>query len=152
VKFLKKFEILWSDIDMNGHMKHVSYSNYATNVRTGYLYSCGITMENFKAWNIGPVILREFIEYIREVGFSDTIEIDLELLGISSDGKKWALQHNIYCKGKISARIQMEGGWLDIKKRSLVKPLVESFLAMNKSKKFKEIKTKRFYLGLKYNN
>jgi len=152
--YSKKFEILWSDIDMNGHMKHTSYSNYATNVRIGYLHSCDITMAEFSKWNMGPVIMREFIEYMREVKLGELIEIDLQLIGMSKDGKKWALRHNIYREKKIASRITMEGGWLGLSKRSLVEPpekLFKSFLAIKNVKDYKVISNRRFYLGLKFN-
>jgi acyl-CoA thioester hydrolase len=49
----------------------------------------------------------------------DTIEVDLQRLGLSPDGARWRLAHDLRKGEKAVARIVLLGGWLDLEKRRL---------------------------------
>jgi acyl-CoA thioester hydrolase len=104
-------------------MRHTAYGDYAVDVRVNYMLANGVILDTLKELNIGPVILKETNEYLREAVMGDVITIDLKLAGISSDGSSWILQHEIMKpNGKKSAILRIEGGWLDLQHRRLVAP------------------------------
>ena len=143
-EFWKEFEALWSHIDPNGHMRHTAYSDYATNVRVSFLEEIGLEIQDLNTLAIGPIILREFIEYRREILLQDKFKIDLQLAGASPDGIHWRIRHNIYrsSDAKLCCSILMEGSWIDFKTRkmcALPPELSEKFLAIKKTDDFKTL-------------
>ncbi len=141
--YSKKFEVLWVDVDMNGHLQHTAYSRYATNVRVGFFRDAlKINFENFGEQSLGPIVIREFIEYKREVRLNDIIEIDMALAGVSANCARWLIRHQVHTHGKIACVINMEGAWLDLKLRKMGIPdyqISKSFDTITKTKDFKTI-------------
>ncbi len=124
LKYFKIFEVLWTDVDPNGHMRHTAYSDYSTNVRFGFLSSIGFNYYTLLELKIGPVIFHEFIEYKREVLLGDVIRIGVELKGSSADCNRWLMRHRIFNEklNKLVCVIHLEGGWLDLQTRKLCPP------------------------------
>ena len=142
-KYSKQFEALWVDVDMNGHLQHTAYSRYATNVRVGFFRDVLKTnFQGFSEQNLGPIVLKEFIEYKREVHLSDIMDIDIALAGVSADCGRWLIRHQAHVHGKVACIINMEGAWLDLKLRKMGIPnqqLIESFNKLAQTKDFKTL-------------
>ncbi|MBI1730322.1 acyl-CoA thioesterase [Candidatus Acetothermia bacterium] len=141
--YRKSFEIRWSDVDPNGHARHTSYSDYAAHVRFGFMFEHGISYERLEAMGVGPVILKEELDYLRETKLSEKIEIEYSSLGLSKDGSHWKLRHDIFnSSGKRSVRITLSGGWIDMKSRKLIVPpdeLFQIFQKIPQEKNFREL-------------
>jgi acyl-CoA thioester hydrolase len=122
-RYAKTFTVRWADCDVNAHMRNTAYSEYAIEVRVGYLAEHGFAFERFVELGFGPVILREEIDYLREVRLGESVEVDLTLLGLSPECARFRFGHAFTsASGKPSARIVLAGGWLDLKTRKLIAP------------------------------
>ena len=82
-RYAKTFTVRWADCDVNGHMRNTAYSEYAIDVRMAFLAEHGFGFEQFVASGFGPVLLREEIDYLRELKLGDTVEVDFTQLGLS---------------------------------------------------------------------
>lgn len=122
-RYAKIFTVRWADCDANGHMRNTAYSEYAIDVRIAFLDEHGFGYEQFVASGFGPVILREEIDYLRELKMNETVEVDFRQLGTSADGARFRLEHAFTkSNGKPAARIVLDGGWMDMRTRRLAPP------------------------------
>lgn len=137
MKFEKHFEPIWADMDPNNHMRHTAYNDYAAEVRVTFLSANGYTMENLLKMNLGAVLFSEETRFYREIRQGDKLKIDVEILGLSADGKYWSMVHHLYKNNdKLSALIKVEGAWIDLKTRKIKEPpreILEHFLSLPKS-------------------
>jgi acyl-CoA thioester hydrolase len=122
----------WADMDFNGHMKNTAYLDKAADVRQMFLIEHGFPVEEFLRRRIGPVVMKDEVEYFREVGLQQQIKVTYALAGHAPDGSRFLLRHEIYrSDGKLSARVTSAGGWLDLTARKLIAPPEELLAAMN---------------------
>ncbi len=119
----RTFHVRWSDVDANGHARNTSYSEYATDVRVSLFAASGFDWARFQAAGIGPVILREDIEYLRETMLGEALRVDMHVVAASPDGARWRIRHDVVKEsGEQAARLTVTGGWLDLQARRLVVP------------------------------
>lgn len=145
--FEKTFDPIWADFDPNNHMRHTAYNNYAAEVRVALLTAKGYNMEKMLELDLGPVLLTEKTKFFREIRQGERLRVDVELLGLSEDGRFWNMRHHVYKNGnKLSAIIQVEGAWIDLKTRKIKVPpkdITEHFLSIPKSEDFQPIEKRR---------
>ncbi|HET6410739.1 MAG TPA: thioesterase family protein [Anaeromyxobacter sp.] len=123
--YKQSFVVRWSECDQNGHLRNTAYSEYGIETRIGFLADRGFSVRRLRELGIGPVILREELDYLREVHLAEEIEVDFQRLGLSPDGARWRLAHDLRRRGEPVARIVLLGGWLDLEKRRLTPPFPE---------------------------
>jgi acyl-CoA thioester hydrolase len=113
----------WGDMDFNAHMKNTAFLDKAADVRMLFFAENGFPMAEFSRLRIGPVIMKDEIEYRKEVGLLQEIVITLMTAGGSPDGSRFLLRNEI-CRpdGTLCARVTSAGGWLDLAARKLVAP------------------------------
>ncbi len=122
----------WGDMDFNSHMKNTAYLDKSADVRQMFLREHGFPVEEFLRLRIGPVIMKDEVEYLKEVGLLEQITITYALAGQSSDGSRFLLRHEIFrADGKLSARVTSAGGWLNLAERKLIAPPAALLSAMN---------------------
>jgi acyl-CoA thioester hydrolase len=122
-RFTLPVTVRWSDCDANGHLRNTCYSEYAIEVRMAYLSSSGFGFDWLKANQIGPVVLREEIDYRRECGMGETLTVDFTALGLSEDGTRFKVGHELTkADGQVAARLVVHGGWMDLAARRLAPP------------------------------
>ena len=122
-RYAKTFPVRWADCDANGHMRNTAYSEYATEVRIAYLAEKGFTWEKFLASKLGPVLLHEYIDYMREARMGETVEVDFSVIGLSPDGARFKFEQDVWLPNrKKAARIIIAGGWMDLELRKLRLP------------------------------
>ncbi len=122
-RYAKTFTVRWADCDANGHMRNTAYSEYAVDARLGYLTERGFGFERMVEMGFGPVILREEIDYLREVRLGEAVEVEVAVLGLSPEGARFKYAHDFRkADGTPCARIVIAGGWLDLRARRLVAP------------------------------
>lgn len=142
--YAKTYAVRWADCDVNGHMRNTSYSEYGTDTRVSFLAEGGFGFDRFVANRIGPVILHEALDYLREVRLGDVIEVDLTVLGMSPDGARFKFEHDVWLPGrKKAARIVLAGGWMDLDRRKLRVPPDELLRLMQggpRAEPFEELK------------
>jgi len=123
----------WGDMDFNAHMRNTAFLDKSADVRMLFFADNGFSMDEFARLKLGPVVLKDEVEYRREVGLLQEIEVTLAVAGLSGDGSRFVLRNEILRPdGTLCARITSTGGWLDLATRKLVAP-PEALLAALRS-------------------
>jgi acyl-CoA thioester hydrolase len=121
--FARDFHVRWSDTDFNAHMRNTAYLDIAADLRMTFFETRGFSMREFERLRIGPVVVRDEIEYHREMRMLEPFRATLLLAGLSPDGGRFRLENAFYRRdGRLSARVTSSGGWLDLAARRLVPP------------------------------
>jgi acyl-CoA thioester hydrolase len=122
----------WADMDFNSHMKNTAYLDKAADVRQMFLMEHGFPAEEFLRLRLGPVVMKDEVEYFKEVGLQQKIEVNYALAGQAADGSRFLLRHEVFRPdGKLAARVTSAGGWLDLTARKLIEPPPALLAAMN---------------------
>ena len=141
--YTKEFEIRWSDVDANRHLRNSAYIDYMSHTRMSFMMENGLDQKHLVSYNLGPVAFYEHMYYFREVFPGKPVKVSLQLKGISEDGTYFQFLHNFYDeKGKNFARCEMMGAWIDMNTRKLTglpKELLDRFNAFEKSEDFEVI-------------
>lgn len=113
----------WGDMDFNGHMKNTAYLDASADVRMMFFSDHGFSMREFEKRGLGPVILRDELEYFRELRLLDPVRVTLTAAGLNEDGSRFRLRNEFFrADGERAARVTSTGGWLDLAKRRLAPP------------------------------
>jgi acyl-CoA thioester hydrolase len=129
--YKKKFLAGWSDMDANAHMKNTAYLDKTADVRQLFLKDHGFPAEEFVRLGLGPVMMKDEVEYFKEVRLLEEISVDYALAGSSLDGSRFLLRHQIFRQdGKLAARVTSTGGYLSLAERRLIAPPPALFSAM----------------------
>jgi len=139
--YTKKLYAGWADMDFNSHMKNTAYLDKTADVRQMFLIEHGFPMEQFLRLRIGPVVMKDEVEYFREVGLQQEITVSYALAGHAPDGSRFLLRHEIFrSDGKLAARVTSTGGWLDLTERKLIAPPPALLAAMNELERTEDFK------------
>jgi acyl-CoA thioester hydrolase len=124
----------WGDMDFNNHMRNTAYLDKSADVRMMYFSENGLPMQEFVRLRLGPVIMRDEVDYYREVSLLEEVRAILELAALAADGSRFAIQNTFYrLDGKCAARVKSTGGWLDLTARKLVAPPEGLLVALKKA-------------------
>jgi acyl-CoA thioester hydrolase len=122
----------WADMDFNSHMKNTAYLDKAADVRQMFLMENGFPIEEFLRLRIGPVVMKDEVEYFKEVSLQQQITVTYAIAGHAPDGSRFRLRHEIFRPdGAMSARVTSTGGWLNLDERKLMAPPPPLLAAMN---------------------
>lgn len=136
MNFTVQFTTRWADFDANIHMRHTAYNDYCAEARLRYFKAFGITIHDFTHEKIGPILFEENTKFFKEIHMGEDITVNLKLLGLSANGERWKLQHEVFnANGKLSAVITVYGAWLDLVKRKLTSPPVKFQEVFNKAER-----------------
>jgi len=123
IMFKQRFHVRWGDMDFNAHMRNTAYLDLAADVRMLYFQQSGFTMHEFERLGIGPVVLRDEVEYLRELRLLDPVDVTLALAGVSDDGARFRLRNAFATpEGTPVARVTSTGAWLDWNTRKRTPP------------------------------
>ena len=121
--FEKMMTAGWGDMDFNAHMRNTAYLDKSADSRMLYFSEHGFPVTEFQRLQVGPVIMRDELEYMREVGLLEELRVTLVLAGSSDDGSRWLMRNEfLRSDGKLAARVTSTGGWLDLGARRLIAP------------------------------
>src|SRR5579863_9460707 len=119
----KTLYVGWGDVDFNAHMKNTAFLDKSADVRMMFFSENGFPISEFSKLNIGPVVMRDEIEYVKEIGLLEEARVNLFLAGLSEDGSRFLIRNDFYrTDGNLAARVTTGGGWLDLRARRLVPP------------------------------
>jgi acyl-CoA thioester hydrolase len=122
-RYARTFTVRWADCDANGHVRNTCYSELAIEVRMAFLTEHGFGFGELVRHGVGPVLLREEIDYLRECHLGEALKVDFTSLGLSEDGTRFKLGHDVWKPdGRQAARLVIHGGWMDMKARRLAPP------------------------------
>ena len=89
---------------------------------------------------IGPIALKDVLEYRRELHLLDEVTVTLETAGRSEDGSRFRLRNTFYRPdGKLAATLTTDGAWLDLERRRIIQPpenLLAATQAMTRTEDF----------------
>ena len=142
--FIESFKVRWADLDSNAHMRHTAYLDMCATARFSFLSNFGFNEKRFIELNIGPILFNENIRYFKEVRGGETIEIHVRVSGMSEDGRKWEMNHDLFRKsdGEMVANLKVFGAWMDLKARKLTRPpeaLLETFQSVPRTKDYRTL-------------
>lgn len=136
----RRFEAIWADIDMNGHLRHTTYMDYATQARLSCFADHGFGLAEFARHGCGPILTREDVRYLREVRPGEIFRIRVELSGLSDDLRHFSMRSTVLRDDDVRAStIDVLGAWMDMKARRLMAAppaLVAAMAAMPRSDDF----------------
>jgi acyl-CoA thioester hydrolase len=119
--FQKRLLAGWGDMDFNSHMRNTAYLDKSADVRMMYFAENGFPMSEFIRLKIGPVIMKDEIEYFREVHLLEEFNVDLAIAALAEDGSRFMIRNGFSRpEGKPLASVTSVIGWLDLSVRKLV--------------------------------
>lgn len=121
--YQERFDLRWSDLDANRHVRNTVFSELATHTRFRMLEAHGFPQPRFEQARFGPVMFREEIRYRRELVFGDQVTVNVLFAGLSDDGSQWRV-HQEVTRGdeKQAAILTIDGAWIHLDTRRLVAP------------------------------
>jgi len=131
-EFSRTYEIRWQDIDANGHVNYAAYIDAAGDLRYRFFIEHGFPPEKFHELGVGPIYTAIHAEFLREVRMGDTVTITYALSGLSEQGGRWKVHHDVLkANGKKAVTIDLEGAILDLSTRRPVLPTPELLQMFN---------------------
>ena len=120
------YEVRWTDIDANRHVRYSAYVDAAAEMRFRFFTEHNLTAEAFDRLGVGPVYTSMMINFYREVLLGETLTITLQLAGLSSLGIRWKVWHAfLKSNGKKAVTVSIEGTLLDLATRQPTLPSPE---------------------------
>ena len=141
--YIKPFVAGWGDMDFNAHMRNTAFLDRSGDVRMMFFAENGFPMQEFSRRRIGPVVMKDEVEYFRELSLLQAFTVGLTLAGLSADGSRFLLQNDFTnTDGRPCARVRSLGGWLDLTHRRLVAPpdeLLAALQVLDRTEDFQEL-------------
>ncbi len=110
-------------MDFNSHMKNTAFLDKSADVRMTFFSENGIPMGEFSRLRLGPVVMKDEVEYRKEVSLLQEITVTLAIAGHSEGGSRFLLRNEIFrLDGTLCTRVTSAGWWLDLTTRKLVAP------------------------------
>ena len=69
----------WADIDLNQHMRHSAFADWAAYARTEWLNANGFNILKLVALRMTPIMFEDRTRYLKEIQFGERIHIELQL-------------------------------------------------------------------------
>ena len=130
----------WGEIDSNGHMRNVAFLDISANSRMEFFIANGYTLMEFFGAGFGPVVLKDEIEYKREVRLGEDLTVTNELAGMSVDNTRFIFRNQfIKANGKLACKISSLVAFFDIATRKTIAPpenLMRAILSLPRSEDF----------------
>lgn len=140
MKFEKKIEVRWADVDQNRHVRHSAYYDYGAHVRVACLTEAGYDAERMGREGIGPILFHEECSFLKEIKSNDVVRVNLLRGDLHPEGLKFTLHHEFFnSAGEKLAHITVKGAWMNLERRRLCVPpqdLKKAFESLDQGKAF----------------
>jgi acyl-CoA thioester hydrolase len=131
----------WGDMDFNAHLRNTAFLDKAVDLRMMFFAAHGVPMSELARLRIGPVVMKDEVEYFREIRLLEEMRATLAMAALADDGSRFALRNEFFRDGdNLAARLTSTGGWLDLGARKLIVPppsLHEAMRAMSRTDDFR---------------
>jgi acyl-CoA thioester hydrolase len=125
-EFSGTYQIRWSDLDANGHVNYAAYIDATGDLRYRFFSEHEFPPEKFAQLGVGPIYTAIHARFLREVRMAETVTITYFLSGLSPQGARWKVHHDVLkSNGKKAVSIDLEGAILDLATRKPVLPTTE---------------------------
>lgn len=115
-----KGQVLWSQIDANGHLRHSAYSDLCTQARSNMMKQVGFSMQEFSKHKIGPILFKEETIYFKEVRIDEEVYVKVLMTKFNSENHRFSITHELYNSKDIKcAVVNVDGAWMDLVTRKL---------------------------------
>ncbi|GGE22960.1 MULTISPECIES: acyl-CoA thioesterase [Sphingobacterium] len=113
-------QVLWSQIDANVHLRHSAYADFCAQARSNMLNQLGLSLEEFNKRKIGPILFREELNYLREIGLDERIKVSVVITKFNSLNSRFSFRHEIFKENGVKAAVVVvDGAWMNIIERKL---------------------------------
>jgi acyl-CoA thioester hydrolase len=132
----------WADIDLNQHMRHSAFADWAAFARTEWLNANGLTMQKLVELKMTPILFEDRTRYLKEIRLGERIDIELQLAGADRDGSRWLLRHTFRGDTTVCAIYEAKGAWFSIATRRIVPAppgLLESYSNLARTDDYVEL-------------
>ena len=120
--FERTFIAGWGDMDFNAHMRNTAYLDKSADLRLTFFESCGYPAKEFERLRLGPLVMKDELEYRREFRLHDEIRATMMLAGLSDSGSRVIWRNDFYREATLAAQVTTLSGWIDLEARKLVSP------------------------------
>ena len=132
----------WADIDLNQHMRHSAFADWAAYARTEWLNANGFTILKLLELRMTPIMFEDRTRYLKEILLGERIHIELQLAGADRDGSRWLVRH-IFRRGEtVCAVYEAKGAWFSIATRRVVPAppgLLEAYSSLVRTDDYAEL-------------
>lgn len=131
-EYSRTYEIRWSDLDANNHVNYAAYIDAAGDLRYRFFTEHGFPPARFEQLGIAPTYTAIHVQLLREVRMGETVTITFALAGLSAQGGRWKVHHDVIkSNGKKAVRIDLEGVVLNLATRRATLPTPELIQIFN---------------------
>ena len=142
-EYSRTYEIRWSDLDANNHANYSTYIDAAGDLRYRFFTEHGFSPERFAQLGVAPTYTSIRAEFLREARIGETVTINFALAGLSTQGGRWKVHHDVLkSNGKRAVILELEGMILDLATRKSTLPtaeLLETFHLIPRTAKFEAL-------------
>jgi acyl-CoA thioester hydrolase len=143
------YEVRWTDIDANRHVRYSAYIDAAAEQRYRFFTEHNLPPEAFDNLGVGPVYTSLSANFFREVRLGETLTILYLITGLSPQGIRWKVQHDfLKANGKKAVSVSLEGTILNLTTRQPASPTPEImavFQQVPRSADFEVISESRWF-------
>jgi acyl-CoA thioester hydrolase len=120
-------QVIWAHIDANRHLRHSAYADYCAQARSNMLNRLGLSLDMFAKAQIGPILFKEELNYLREIRLDEYIHVTVELTKYNQENSRFSFRHEVFREdGTKCAIVNIDGAWMDLVKRKLT-PIPEDW-------------------------
>jgi len=113
-------QIIWAQIDANRHLRHSAYADLCAQARSNMLKEMGLSLDKIAEMNIGPVLFREELVYLREIHLNDVVQVTVVMTRYNTANSRFSFRHEVYrSDGTKCAVVTVDVAWMYIAKRKL---------------------------------
>src|SRR5687767_12185925 len=94
--FEKTFHVGWGNVDFNGHLANTAFLDLAVDTRMFFFAEHGFPIQEFQRQRFGPVVLKDEIEYFRELYLLDKIRITFQSAGLGEDAARFRIRNEFF--------------------------------------------------------
>ena len=121
--YIHKLTASWADMDFNAHMANTAYLNRAVDARMAFFIENGLPLAELTRLRVSWVMMKDEVEYRREIKWMEEISITVALAGLAPDGSRFKVRNEFFrSDGQLAAKVTSTGGFLDLDARKLVVP------------------------------
>lgn len=121
-EFRRAFELRWADVDAAWQSRSTALSQACAHWRFVALSQAGFGAKAFQDLGMGPIILREELHRLDALGLDDRADLNFLCAGLSPQGSRWRVRHEIRANEKTAAILTIDGAWLNLSSRRTTNP------------------------------